>query len=127
MSTGKAASSSLEEKFLEETDAEIEKLEPMKVEYDRLVALRARLTGGAARGKAPAARASGGSAPRARQGNRMEQFLGFVKAEPGISIPQLAVKMGIEANYLYRIRAQAEKQGKISVADGKITAIDAAA
>lgn len=120
MSTANAGSSALEEEFLQKTDAEIEKLEPMKAEYDRLVALRSRLIGSGARGKTPAARASGGSTPRARQGNRQEQFLQLVKAEPGITIPQLAEKMEIASNYLYRIRTAAVKKGQVTVTNANI-------
>jgi DNA-binding IclR family transcriptional regulator len=37
----------------------------------------------------------------------------LIRANPGITIPQLAAKMGINANYLYRLLPPLEQQGKI--------------
>jgi DNA-binding IclR family transcriptional regulator len=36
-----------------------------------------------------------------------------VQAEPGITIPQLALKMGIKQNYLYRVLPGLEAEGKV--------------
>ena len=65
------------------------------------------------------------SSPRTRRagrprgsGTRGNQALEIVRAQPGITIPEIAEKMGIQQNYLYRVLpglAQdglVEKQGR---------------
>jgi DNA-binding IclR family transcriptional regulator len=37
----------------------------------------------------------------------------FVRGQPGITIPELAVKMGIKQNYLYRMLPGLAKEGKL--------------
>jgi len=39
---------------------------------------------------------------RKGSGTRAAQTLSFVQGQPGITIPELAAKMGIKQNYLYR-------------------------
>jgi hypothetical protein len=39
--------------------------------------------------------------------------LGFVRGQPGITIPELAAKMGIKQNYLYRVLPGLEQDGKV--------------
>lgn len=46
-------------------------------------------------------------------GARSTQALSFVNGQPGITIPELAVKMGIKQNYLYRVLPGLEQEGKI--------------
>ncbi len=46
-------------------------------------------------------------------GARAAQALSFVQGQPGITIPELAVKMGIATNYLYRVLPGLEKEGKV--------------
>jgi hypothetical protein len=48
-----------------------------------------------------------GSGARAAQAERL------VRANPGISISELASKMKIKPNYLYRVLPQLEKDGKV--------------
>lgn len=55
----------------------------------------------------------GGGKPK-RGGVRAAQAVALVQAEPGITIPQLASKMGIKQNYLYRVLPSLEREGKIS-------------
>ena len=83
---------------------------------------------GARRGRPPkaaTAAAAGGTAtsqaaaPRRRagrrkgSGTRAAQALQFVTAQPGITIPELAAKMGIKQNYLYRVLPGLEQEKKI--------------
>ncbi len=70
---------------------------------------------------APAAAAVTASAPAKRRagrrkgsGTRAAQALSFVKGQPGITIPELAAKMGIKQNYLYRVLPALEQEGKIN-------------
>jgi hypothetical protein len=76
---------------------------------------RGRPRGSGATTRQPAARAAGtGRRGRPRgSGTRSAQALRLVKANPGITIPELAKKMGIKQNYLYRVLPTLEKDGKV--------------
>jgi len=50
---------------------------------------------------------------RKGSGTRAAEALSFVQGQPGITIPELAVKMGIKQNYLYRVLPGLQKEGKI--------------
>jgi hypothetical protein len=50
---------------------------------------------------------------RKGSGTRAGQALSFVQGQPGITIPELAVKMGIKQNYLYRVLPALEQEGKL--------------
>ena len=51
--------------------------------------------------------------PRKGQPNRRDQFLQIVQVNPGITVPDAAKQMGIGPNYVYRIRNDLLKAGKI--------------
>jgi hypothetical protein len=51
---------------------------------------------------------------RKGSGTRAAQALQFVTGQPGITIPELAAKMGIKQNYLYRVLPGLEQEGKIA-------------
>jgi hypothetical protein len=113
--------------FLEEKKREIAErlteLRPSVEEYERLEgALRA--LGGVGATRAPAARpasrrrraSGGGTGKRGRPrgtGSRANQTLELVRANPGITIPQLAENMGIKQNYLYRVLPGLEQDGLV--------------
>jgi hypothetical protein len=59
----------------------------------------------------PAARRAG---RRKGSGTRAAQALSFVQGQPGITIPELAAKMGIKQNYLYRVLPSLEQEKKVS-------------
>jgi hypothetical protein len=64
--------------------------------------------------KAAAPRRRGGRPGRRKgSGTRAAQALSFVTGQPGITIPELAAKMGIKQNYLYRVLPGLEQEGKI--------------
>jgi len=50
---------------------------------------------------------------RKGSGTRALETLSLVRAQPGITIPELAAKMGIKQNYLYRVLPGLEKEGKL--------------
>jgi hypothetical protein len=50
---------------------------------------------------------------RKGSGTRAAQALTFVTGQPGITIPELASKMGIKQNYLYRVLPGLEQEKKI--------------
>jgi ribosomal protein S25 len=51
---------------------------------------------------------------RKGSGTRAAQALAFVQGQPGITIPELAAKMGIKQNYLYRVLPGLEGEGKVT-------------
>ncbi len=50
---------------------------------------------------------------RKGSGTRAAEALSFVQGQPGITIPELAAKMGIKQNYLYRVLPGLEQEGKV--------------
>lgn len=54
----------------------------------------------------------GGGRPKG-SGIRAAQAVALVQAEPGITVPQLALKIGIKQNYLYRVLPGLEAEGKL--------------
>jgi hypothetical protein len=62
----------------------------------------------------PAGAASRKRAGRRRgSGPRGAESLALVEQHPGITIPELAAKMGIKQNYLYRVLPGLEQEGKV--------------
>jgi hypothetical protein len=51
---------------------------------------------------------------RKGSGTRAAQALTLVQGQPGITIPELAAKMGIKQNYLYRVLPGLQQEGKLS-------------
>jgi hypothetical protein len=51
---------------------------------------------------------------RKGSGTRAAEALSFVQGQPGITIPELAAKMGIKQNYLYRVLPGLESEGKVN-------------
>ena len=117
--------------FLDEKRSEIgarlKELKPLVEEYQRLAAAAAALDGvpatkaasAAARPAKPSAkrRSSAGSGRRGRpkgSGTRGAEALALVKASPGITIPELAEKMGIKQNYLYRVLPGLAEDGLVA-------------
>lgn len=115
--------------FLEEKKQEIAarlaELRPLVEEYERLEAAQRALDGVGANGattSAPRRRRSGGAGGGRRgrpkgSGTRGTQALELVKANPGIAIPELAEKMGIKQNYLYRVLPGLEQDGLVEKRD----------
>jgi hypothetical protein len=62
-------------------------------------------------GRPPGRRRAG---RRKGSGTRAAQALSFVQGQPGITIPELATKMGIKQNYLYRVLPGLEQENKVS-------------
>jgi hypothetical protein len=61
------------------------------------------------------ARAAGRRAGRRKgSGTRAAEALSFVQGQPGITIPELAAKMGIKQNYLYRVLPGLEQENKVT-------------
>jgi hypothetical protein len=115
--------------FLEEKKREIasrlKELRPMVDEFHRLEAAQRALEGvdvhEAGNGSAPrrprrSNGASSGTGRRGRprgSGTRAAEALSLVKGQPGITIPEMAQKMGIQQNYLYRVLPGLEQDGQV--------------
>jgi hypothetical protein len=120
--------------FLDEKRREmqqrLDELRPLVDEFHRLEAAVQALDGVGA----PAPSRGGGTATRRRaprtsgpgaasgngrrgrprgSGTRGKQALELVRANPGITIPELADKMGIQQNYLYRVLPGLQKDGMV--------------
>jgi hypothetical protein len=51
---------------------------------------------------------------RKGSGTRAIEAFSFVQGQPGITIPELAAKMGIKQNYLYRVLPGLQQEGKVT-------------
>lgn len=118
-----------------EIGARLKELKPLVEEYQRLEAAASALDGMPVTSNAAApARAggrprtttrrrssSGGGGRRGRpkgSGTRGAEALALVTESPGITIPELAQKMGIKQNYLYRVLPGLAQDGLV-VKDGR--------
>ena len=114
--------------FVDSTVKEIDdRLRELKEEASRLEAARSALVGGRRGPGRPRASRAGtqstrrgttGRRPgrprgRSRGGTRANQALELVRSTPGITIPQIAEKMGIEPNYLYRVMPRLLSDGQV--------------
>ena len=55
---------------------------------------------------------------RRRGGTRREQALELIKQNPGITVADIADRMGIRQNYLYRVTQELQKERKVRRRDG---------
>jgi DNA invertase Pin-like site-specific DNA recombinase len=97
-----------------------ERLRELESERAQLERALASLTGGrqGRRGPGrPRASSSAGAPTRRRRrrrgGTRADQAVRLVKANPGISASEIAKKMRIKPNYLYRVLGELEKEGRV--------------
>jgi hypothetical protein len=115
----------------QEIAARLKELKPAVDEYHSLEGALKALGGlataaPATRGRRGRPRGSGGGGGRTSgatrtgrrgrprgTGTRAAQTLELVRAEPGITIPQLAERMGIKQNYLYRVLPGLERDGQV--------------
>ncbi|MCB8970946.1 MAG: winged helix-turn-helix domain-containing protein [Solirubrobacterales bacterium] len=63
---------------------------------------------------APSASGSGRKRRRRRGGTRSDQALKQVQENPGIRASEIASKLNIKPNYVYRVMSDLEKDGKVS-------------
>jgi hypothetical protein len=107
-----------------EIRARLQELKPLVDEYHRLEAAAQALDGvGTTTTARPrrarstsTGRSGGGTGRRGRprgSGTRGKQALELVRSNPGITIPELADKMGIKQNYLYRVLPGLQKDGMV--------------
>ncbi len=111
----------------------LKQLAPVVAEYDRLLQADAALArldaarAGKRRGRPPGkttttaksagvrrAKRGGGPGLRKGTGTRAAEALSLVQGQPGITVPEIAARMGIEQNYLYRVLPGLQKGGKVT-------------
>ncbi len=115
----------LEEKK-KEISARLKELRPLVDEFHRLEAAQRALDGVGEETprRAPTRRqrgsgsggSGGGTGRRGRprgSGTRAAEAQTLVQQSPGITIPEMAQRMGIQQNYLYRVLPDLEQQGKV--------------
>jgi hypothetical protein len=72
----------------------------------------------ARRGRPPGSgttRTAGRKAGRRKgSGTRAAEALAIVREQPGVTIPELAARMGIKQNYLYRVLPSLEQENKVA-------------
>jgi CRP-like cAMP-binding protein len=106
-----------------EIRARLQELKPLVDEYHRLEAAAQALDGvkpatataSPRRSRSTSTRAAAtGRRGRPRgSGTRSKEALALVRSNPGITIPELAEKMGIKQNYLYRVLPGLQKDGMV--------------
>jgi hypothetical protein len=112
--------------FLSEKKAEIDtrlkELRPLYEEYQKLERAKAALEGldsprraaGRPRGGASGAAANGRRRRRRSGGTAAEHALAAVRQNPGITVAELAPKLGIKhKNYLYRVMSGLQEVGAV--------------
>lgn len=96
-----------------EIKARLEELREAVEEHQRLKDALEALEG-AARGGARGASLTGARRGRPRgTGTRAQEAIAVVTKEPGLSAGEIAERMGINQNYLYRVLPALEQDGKL--------------
>jgi DNA invertase Pin-like site-specific DNA recombinase len=100
---------------LDEARSLVEKrLKELDNERARLERALADLTGGRVGRRRPGRPRGSGKARRRRRGNtRADQAVKIVEANPGISAAEIAKRMKIKPNYLYRVMGDLQKEGRV--------------
>jgi sugar-specific transcriptional regulator TrmB len=79
---------------------------------------------GPGRPRGSGARAQATARPRRRRGGtRADQAVKLIKANPGISASEVAKKMRIKPNYLYRVLGDLEKEGRVKKSGRSYSAV----
>jgi DNA invertase Pin-like site-specific DNA recombinase len=97
-----------------------DRIKELDAERGQLERALASLTGGREGRRGPGRpRGSAGTtaAPRRRRrrrgGTRADQAVKLIAANPGVSASEIATQMKIKPNYLYRVLAELEKEGRV--------------
>jgi transposase-like protein len=100
---------------LNEAKTLVEKrLQELDQERARLERALADLTGGRIGRRRPGRpRGSGGTRRRRRGGTRADEAVKIVGSNPGITASEVAKRMKIKPNYLYRVMGDLQKEGKV--------------
>jgi hypothetical protein len=97
----------------------LEELRPAVKEYEEISAVLARVTGRETRRNS----GGGGRGRPSGSGKRAQEALEDLKANPGSTVVQVAERLGIKQNYLYRVLPRLVEDGKaVRNADGTYSA-----
>jgi DNA invertase Pin-like site-specific DNA recombinase len=103
-----------------------ERIRELDTERRKLERALANLTGGRVgrRGPGRPPGSKGGASRRRgrRGGTRSDQAVRLIKANPGITASEVAKKMRIQPNYLYRVLGDLQKDGKVKKSGRSYTA-----
>jgi DNA invertase Pin-like site-specific DNA recombinase len=102
------------------------RIQELEGELSKLHRALGNLTDGR-QGRRGPGRPKGSSAPattrrRRRGGTRADQAVKLIKDNPGISASEIAKRMKIKPNYLYRVLGDLQKEGRIKKSGRKYTA-----
>jgi len=103
----------LVKKRLAELDDERKRLERALSELGGKATARIGRGPGRPRGSGKGGRPAGTRKRRRRKGTRADQAVKLVEGSPGISASDIAKKMKIKPNYLYRVLGDLEKEGRV--------------
>ncbi|MEH3053172.1 MAG: winged helix-turn-helix transcriptional regulator [Patulibacter minatonensis] len=100
----------------DEIKARLEELKDAVDEYHRLQAALDALDGVSRGGASPASAPAAGAPRRGRPrgtGTRAQEAINAVTSEPGLTAGEIADRLGINQNYLYRVLPALEQDGKL--------------
>lgn len=93
------------------------RIRELDAERKKLERALANLTGGRlgrrGPGRPPGSRTTKAAPRRRRRGTRADQAVRLIKANPGITAAEVAKKMRIKPNYLYRVLGELQKEGRV--------------
>jgi predicted HTH transcriptional regulator len=96
-----------------------ERMKELDAERSQLERALASLTGGREGRRGPGrppgsgGGSNGGRRRRRRRGTRADQAVKLIAENPGITASQIAERMSIKPNYLYRVLSSLEEEGKV--------------
>ena len=101
-----------------------ERIKALDAERAQLSRALASLTGGreGRRGPGRPRSSSKSSGRRRRRGTRADQAVSMIGANPGVSASEIAKRMKIKPNYLYRVLGDLQKEGRVRKSGRKYTA-----
>lgn len=108
---------SLQNEYVESAKSRLSALDKERAELVKSLAavgVEVSATKPKSNGSPKATRRRGGG----RQGKRAQEFVQIVKEHPGITVTEVANKMAIKPNYLYRVAKAVEQKGAV-VRDGR--------
>jgi hypothetical protein len=91
--------------------ARIEELQPLVEEYEEMQRIVAAIDGAERSSPAPRRRLRATGAGPKGHSARADEAQRLISAEPGISVGDLAARMGIGTTYLYRLLPRLEREG----------------
>jgi len=106
-----------------------DRMRELDAERKKLERALANLTGGRVGrrgpGRPPGSGNAGPARPRSRRrrrNTRADQAVKLIKANPGIGAAEVAKKMRIKPNYLYRVLGDLQKEGRVKKSGRSYTA-----